>query len=84
MSKADALLDRFCDALWLEQGLAQNTLASYRRDLTQFSVWLGEHEKKSLIECDRADIQTYYGARERGDEEEPHTTGRSRWRRKRY
>ena len=76
MSKADALLDRFCDALWLEQGLAQNTLASYRRDLTQFSAWLLEHEKKSLIECDRADIQAYLGVRITVDRAKPRTTAR--------
>ncbi len=76
MSAADALLDRFCDALWLEQGLAQNTLSSYRRDLTQFSAWLLEHEKKSLIECDRADIQTYLGVRITVDHAKPRTTAR--------
>lgn len=76
MSAADALLDRFCDALWLEQGLAQNTLSSYRRDLTQFSAWLNEHEKKSLIECDRADIQAYLGVRISVDHAKPRTTAR--------
>ena len=29
----DALLDRFTDGLWLEDGLSRNTLDSYRRDL---------------------------------------------------
>ena len=28
-----AVLDAFCDALWLEDGLSKNTLESYRRDL---------------------------------------------------
>ncbi|HET7773884.1 MAG TPA: site-specific tyrosine recombinase XerD, partial [Burkholderiaceae bacterium] len=28
-----ALIDRFADALWLEHGLAGNTLAAYRGDL---------------------------------------------------
>lgn len=31
--------DGFIDALWLEDGLAKNTLESYRRDLGQFAVW---------------------------------------------
>jgi integrase/recombinase XerD len=30
------LLDAFCDALWLEDGLARNTIASYRSDLEQW------------------------------------------------
>ena len=29
----DPLVDRFLDALWLEDGLARNTLAAYRQDL---------------------------------------------------
>ena len=33
-------LDRFCDALWLEDGLSPRTLESYRRDLTQLFTWL--------------------------------------------
>lgn len=35
-----ALLDEFCDALWLEDGLSKNTLASYRSDLARFAGWL--------------------------------------------
>ncbi len=34
-------IDRFIDALWLEDGLSPNTLAAYRRDLTLFAHWLG-------------------------------------------
>jgi len=33
-------IDRFIDALWLEDGLSANTLAAYRRDLTLFAQWL--------------------------------------------
>ena len=76
MSAADILVDRFCDALWLEQGLARNTLVSYRRDLMQFSIWLGEHENKSLIESDRADIQFYLARRITCDHAKPRTTAR--------
>ncbi len=32
-----ALVDRFCDALWLEDGLARNTIDAYRRDLALLS-----------------------------------------------
>jgi len=40
-SPADvALLDQFCDNLWLEDGLAKNTLAAYRSDLCLFAGWL--------------------------------------------
>jgi len=36
----NSLVDAFCDALWLEDGLAKNTLASYRRDLGQLGLFL--------------------------------------------
>ena len=36
MSASDDLLDLFCDALWLEDGLCRSTLQSYRTDLRQF------------------------------------------------
>jgi len=37
--RADTL-DAFCDALWLEDGLAQNTIAAYRADLEQLQAFL--------------------------------------------
>lgn len=55
------LIDEFCDALWLEDGLARNTLEAYRRDLTQFATWLREGHGKALISADQADIQIYLG-----------------------
>lgn len=35
-----AELDRFSDSLWLEHGLARNTLLGYRNDLQRFARWL--------------------------------------------
>jgi integrase/recombinase XerD len=41
LSDADAQrVDAFCDALWLEDGLAKNSLESYRRDLAQLAAFL--------------------------------------------
>ena len=37
---ADASIDAFVDALWLEEGLSRNTLQAYRRDLSLFAAWL--------------------------------------------
>ena len=34
------LIDAFCDQVWLQDGLAAASLASYRRDLAQFAAWL--------------------------------------------
>ena len=61
-------LDTFIDHLWLEDGLAKNTLESYRTDLSQFNVWLGLQKKSlnksklltgHLLEANQADIQQY-------------------------
>ncbi len=38
----DGELDRFCDSLWLEDGLSPRSLESYRRDLTQLFAWLAQ------------------------------------------
>lgn len=59
--KADdaARLDAFCDALWLEDGLAANTLAAYRRDLRLFADWLEAKRGLGLLEVQRADLLEY-------------------------
>ncbi len=53
------LLDEFSDTLWLEDGLARNTLESYRRDLNKFAMWLQQHRKVDLLQCTHADIQGF-------------------------
>lgn len=52
-------IDTFIDHLWLEDGLAKNTLDSYRNDLTAFSLWCEQHEKIDLINVGNANIQQY-------------------------
>ena len=37
-------IDEFCDALWLEDGLAKNSLEAYRSDLTLLALWLQEQQ----------------------------------------
>lgn len=51
-------LDAFIDHLWLEDGLAKNTLESYRADLSQFALWLSQN-KLSLLDASQANIQQY-------------------------
>ena len=51
-SPADlAEADAFCDALWLEDGLAKATLASYRSDLARCAAWLAEHGHEALLDA---------------------------------
>jgi len=40
--KGLSVLERFLDALWLEDGLAPLTLAAYRSDLQQMADWLAQ------------------------------------------
>lgn len=53
-----AELDRFNDALWLEHGLAQNSLAAYRSDLAHFAAWL-EERGGALLTAQAGDLQAY-------------------------
>ncbi len=53
------LLDEFSDSLWLEDGLARNTLESYRRDLDKYAAWLEKQRGLTLLQTTHADIQAY-------------------------
>ena len=57
----NTLLDEFCDALWLEDGLSRNTLDSYRRDLKQFQAWLEKMHGRDLLKATHADLLGYLG-----------------------
>jgi len=56
-------LDMFIDALWLEEGLAKNTLDSYRLDISQFATWLEREHQGRLLQVDQAQIQRYLAHR---------------------
>ena len=57
-----ASIDTFLDAVWLEDGLAENTLAAYRRDLSAFAKWLDASKVKTLDEVKTGDIQEWFAA----------------------
>jgi integrase/recombinase XerD len=56
------MIDGFCDQLWLRDGLAPSSLASYRRDLRQWQQWLGRNGGGSLTTATRADVEAYIAA----------------------
>lgn len=57
-------IETFLDALWLEDGLAANTLAAYRRDLTLYAQWLAETQSGlSLDETQEYQLQLYAAVR---------------------
>ena len=61
-----ALIDRFVDALWIEDGLAPLTLAAYRRDLKLYAAWLAEQGEHALQESAESDLLGYASARHQG------------------
>jgi integrase/recombinase XerD len=56
---SQASIDRFIDALWIEDGLAANTLAAYRRDLSLYADWLFAHAGRALDSTTEADLLAY-------------------------
>lgn len=61
-----ATIDRFADALWIEEGLAANTLAAYRRDLTLLAGWLARERGRALVDVSETDLREYAAARHAG------------------
>ena len=66
----DQSIDTFIDALWLEEGLAKNSLAAYRRDLQLFDAWLSQQTGAStsaqggnLLGAKESDLHAYFASR---------------------
>jgi integrase/recombinase XerD len=55
----ESLIDAFCDALWLEDGLSRNTISSYRADLKQVGVFV----KIPLTEVGEENLFAFLGSR---------------------
>lgn len=53
-----ALVERFLDSIWLEKGLSENTLQSYRHDLDKLVGWLNK-QSMSLLTVTTYDLQAY-------------------------
>jgi len=64
--RSQEAIDRFCDALWLEDGLSANTLAAYRRDLQGYADWLAQAAGKALDDSRELDLLGYTTARHAG------------------
>ncbi|MEW9900308.1 site-specific tyrosine recombinase XerD [Chitinivorax sp. PXF-14] len=53
-------LDLFCDSLLLSDGLAENTILAYRRDLTSFAIWLADiHGVGDPLRAEVVHLQDY-------------------------
>ena len=61
-TEPQSIIDRFIDALWLEDGLSANTLAAYRRDLDGLQAWLSP-QGVPLPQVSEPTLQGYFAER---------------------
>lgn len=50
------LIEQFLDAIWLEQGLSENTINAYRTDLEKFAEFI---KQQNLLHIDELTVQSY-------------------------
>ena len=58
-----SLINRFVDALWIEDGLARLTLDAYRRDLTLYAQWLADAQGRPIATSSETDLLAYIAHR---------------------
>ncbi|MEI8209886.1 MAG: site-specific integrase, partial [Methylococcales bacterium] len=57
---SSALIEQFLDAVWVEQGLSENTLSAYSSDLRIFAKWLAD---RSMLEVTTTDLSAFLASR---------------------
>ena len=62
-SASEEAIERFCDACWLEDGLAKNSLSAYRRDLLLLAQWLYKESGADLYAAKEKDLTAYIAHR---------------------
>ncbi len=55
-------IDLYLDAIWIEKGLSENTLSSYRRDMQAFARWCADN-RLTLLTIDDVALQSYLAFR---------------------
>ena len=56
------LIDSWLDQQWLEKGLSEHSLESYRRDIRQLAVWL-QGQQGALLQCERYQLLEFLANR---------------------
>lgn len=56
-------LEHYLDGQWMEKGLSENTLSSYRRDLRSFALWFSEQGGDDLLQVSGGQLQMYLAQR---------------------
>lgn len=57
-----APIEAFLESMWLEKGISENTLSSYRTDIKLFGRWLNQ-KNQQLLDAEREDVLAYLGSR---------------------
>jgi integrase/recombinase XerD len=65
-TESETAITRFADALWIEDGLAMQTLAAYRRDLRLYAAWLHTRTGKSIDATHEVDLLGYIAEQHAG------------------
>ncbi len=52
------IVEQFLDSMWMEKGLSENTLASYRNDLKRLFEWMEKGQFK-ILSVSTSDLQDY-------------------------
>ncbi len=73
-SLPSAEIETYLDALWMEKGLSENTLAAYRRDLVHYREWLDKRQQP-LLASSAGDLQAYLAWRSQ-QQRSPRSTAR--------
>jgi integrase/recombinase XerD len=53
------LVQKFMNALWIEEGLSENTQKAYGSDLALFAHWLGEKQQSNLLLATAIEVEEY-------------------------
>ena len=57
--KKDYLIESFLDSLYIEKGLSQNTVQSYKNDISSFAAWVEKSPDIPLAKTTKSNINQY-------------------------
>jgi integrase/recombinase XerD len=76
IAPSNSLVDQFADSLWLSDGLARNSIDSYRRDIEQLDGWLKLTQRSAIERATTEDLQAFLAHRIEGCHSSPRSTAR--------
>ncbi|RLT94490.1 site-specific tyrosine recombinase XerD [Ketobacter sp.] len=63
LTDSTSLVNQYLDACWLERGLSDNTLNSYRQDLMAYAKWLDAQGEINILKASHGDLNRYLAHR---------------------